>query len=172
MDREQFDKLVRESWPLIVAVARRFDPGPEVADICQDAVLIAWRKREDLRDPEAFGPWVRAIALNVGRSHSRRRQTRMGPAEYVEAAAPDHAQEVVNSQTLADALSQLSKRERLTVEAHHVIGWPLADIAAAFDEPLGTTKARLSRARGKLRRELHRLGWTRLGRSDEKEDER
>jgi RNA polymerase sigma-70 factor (ECF subfamily) len=172
VDREQFEKLVRESWPLIVAVARRFDPGPEVADICQDVVLIAWRKRDDLRDPEAFGPWVRAIALNVGRSHSRRRQTRMGPVESAEAVTPDHAAHVLNSQSLDDALSQLSKRERLTVEAHHVIGWPLADIAAAFEEPLGTTKSRLSRARGKLRRELRRLGWTRLGRSDEKEDER
>jgi RNA polymerase sigma-70 factor (ECF subfamily) len=172
VEREQFERMVRESWPLITAIARRFDPGPEVADICQEVVLIAWRKRDDLRDPEAFGPWVRAIALNVGRSHTRRRQTRLGPAEYEEATAPDHADSVVDGQALEEALSQLSKRERLTVEAHHTIGWPLADIAAAFEEPLGTTKSRLSRARGKLRRELHRLGWTRLGRSEEQEDER
>jgi RNA polymerase sigma-70 factor (ECF subfamily) len=172
MDRAEFERLVRESWPQVTAIARRFDPGPEVADICQEVVLIAWRKREDLQGPEAFGPWVRTIALNVGRSHSRRRQSRMGPVEYAEATAPDHAEQVVDSQALDEALSQLTKRERLTVEAHHVIGWPLADIAAAFEEPLGTTKARLSRARGKLRRELRERGWTRLGRSEEKETER
>jgi len=169
VDQAEFERLVRESWPVIAAVARRFDPGPEAADICQEVVLVAWRKREELRDLQAFGPWVRAIALNVGRSHTRRRQTRLGPVESAEGVAPDHAERVVNAQALEEALSQLSKRERLTVEAHHLIGWPLADIAAAFDEPLGTTKARLSRARGKLRRELHRLGWTRLGRTEERE---
>ena len=170
MDRGDFERLVRESWPLITAIARRFDPGPEVADICQEVVLVAWRKREDLREPEAFNSWVRAIALNVGRSHSRRRQTRLGTVESAEGISPDHAEQVVDGEALEEALSQLNKRERLTVEAHHVIGWPLADIAAAFEEPLGTTKARLSRARGKLRRELRRMGWTRLGRTEEKED--
>jgi RNA polymerase sigma factor (sigma-70 family) len=170
VERADFEKLVRESWPQIVGIARRFDPGPEVADICQEVVLVAWRRLETLRDREAFGPWVRAIALNVGRSHSRGRQTRLGTVESAEGISPDHASQVVDSQALEEALSQLNKRERLTVEAHHVIGWPLADIAAAFAEPLGTTKARLSRARGKLRRELRRLGWTRMGRSEEKEE--
>jgi DNA-directed RNA polymerase specialized sigma24 family protein len=96
----------------------------------------------------------------------------MGPIQEGSAAAPDPAAQIAEGDALAQALAALSERERLTVEAHHVIGWPLADIAAAFQEPIGTTKARLSRARGKLRRQLRRLGWTRLGRSDEKEDKR
>jgi DNA-directed RNA polymerase specialized sigma24 family protein len=80
------------------------------------------------------------------------------------------AEQVLTGQALDEALSALSRRELLTVEAHHVIGWPLAEIAAAFGEPVGTTKARISRARGKLRRELCRLGWNRLGRNEREED--
>jgi RNA polymerase sigma-70 factor (ECF subfamily) len=170
MDRAEFESLIRQSWPTIRSVARRFDPGPEVDDICQEVVLIAWRRRDTVRDPSAFTAWVRSIALNVGRAHTRRRQTRLGPVAQDSAAASDLAQEVADGDSLAQALAALSERERLTVEAHHVIGWPLADIAAAFDEPVGTTKARLSRARGKLRRELRRHGWTRYGRGEEKED--
>ena len=170
MDRAEFESLVRLSWPAIRSVARRFDPGPEVDDICQDVVLVAWRRRPALSDPSAFGAWVRSIALNVGRAHTRRRQTRLGPATYDVRATPDLAQQVADGDALAQALAGLSERERLTVEAHHVIGWPLGDIAAAFDEPVGTTKARLSRARGKLRRQLRRHGWTRYGRGEEKED--
>ena len=79
MERAQFESLMRESWPAIRSVARRFDPGPEVDDICQEVVLVAWR-RDALADVAAFGAWVRAIALNVGRSHARRRETRMGTA--------------------------------------------------------------------------------------------
>ena len=169
MDRAQFESLIRQSWPAIRSVARRFDPGPEVDDICQEVVLVAWRRRDSLHDRSGFGAWVRTIALNVGRAHSRRRQTRLGPVAEDVAGGDDLAQQVADGDSLARALAALNQRERLTVEAHHVIGWPLADIAAAFDEPIGTTKARLSRARGKLRRELRRLGWTRYGRGEEKE---
>jgi RNA polymerase sigma-70 factor (ECF subfamily) len=172
MDRAQFEALIRESWPSIRSVARRFDPGPEVDDICQEVVLIAWRRRDTLTDVTGFGAWVRAIALNVGRAHARRRETRLGAALGDQAAPGDHAAAVTDGAALAQALSYLSKRERLTVEAHHVIGWPLADIAAAFDEPIGTTKARLSRARAKLRGELTRMGWVRDPEEQDKESKR
>ena len=166
MERAGFESLMREQWPVIRSIARRFDCGSDAADICQDVVLVAWRRREQLHDPSGFGPWVRQIALNVGRAHARRREGRMGPIQEEHAAAPDPAGEVADRCSLEQALSALSQRERLTVEAHHMLGWSLADIASAFQEPLGTTKARLSRARGKLRGELRGLGWTRLGRSD------
>jgi RNA polymerase sigma-70 factor (ECF subfamily) len=169
MDRTEFEHLVSRNWPLVRSVARRFGRGPDVEDICQEVVLVAWRRRNTLADATAFGPWVRAIALNVGRAHTRRRETRFGPSADEAAADADIAQQVVDGDALAEALAALSERERLTVEAHHVMGWLLGEIAAAFDEPVGTTKARLSRARGKLRRELRHLGWTRYGRSDEKE---
>ncbi len=166
MDRAEFESLMREQWPAIRSLARRFDCGSDAADICQDVVLVAWRRREQLHDLGGFGPWVRRIALNVGRSHARRRENRMGPIQEEHVTSPDPADAVVDQCSLEQALSGLSQRERLTVEAHHVLGWPLADISAAFQEPLGTTKARLSRARGKLRSELRGHGWTRLGRSD------
>ncbi len=154
MDRAEFEQLIREHWPAVVGVARRFDGGADLADLCQDVVLIAWRQREQLREPEGFGPWVRQIALNVGRSHNRRREGRMGPLLEHHAVAPDPAQKVVDQCTVEQALAVLSHRERLTVEAFHLLGWPVADISAAFAEPVGTTKARLSRARAKLRGEL------------------
>jgi RNA polymerase sigma-70 factor (ECF subfamily) len=167
MERAQFESLVREHWPAVRAVANRFATGAEAADICQDVVLVAWRRREQLEDPVGFGPWLRQIALNVGRAHTRRREGRLGPMQEQAQATPDPSQEVVDRCTVEQALAELSERERLTVEAHHSLGWSLADIAAAFGEPLGTTKARLSRARGKLRRGLRDYGWTRLGRSEE-----
>ena len=85
------------------------------------------------------------------------------------ATAPDIAPAVVDRCSVEQALEVLSQRERLTVEAHHVLGWSLFDIAVAFQEPVGTTKSRLSRARAKLRGELRGSGWTRLGRSEEEQ---
>jgi len=169
MDRAQFEQHIREHWSAIIGIARRFDGGADLADLCQDVVVVAWRRREQLREPEGFGPWVRQIALNVGRSHSRRREGRMGPLLESHATAPDPAQGVVDQCTVEQALATLSQRERLTVEAHHVLGWSLTDISVAFEEPVGTTKSRLSRARAKLRGELRGYGWTRLGRAEKEE---
>lgn len=169
MERGEFEELVREHWGLIQSVARRFASGADLADVCQEVVLVAWRRREQLREPSGFGAWVSRIALNLGRAHCRRREGRLGPMLGGDATAPDPAQEVVDRCALEAVLSELSHRERLTLEAHHVLGWPLADISSALDEPVGTTKARLSRARAKLRNELPRAGWMRLGRSEEEQ---
>jgi len=170
MDRAQFETLVSESWPAIRAVARRFDPGPEVDDLCQEVVLIAWRRRDTVTHASAFGAWVRAIALNVGRAHARRRETRMGTASAERSTTEDPAERLLDRQLLREALAALSKRERLTVEAHHMMGWALSDIATALQEPVGTTKARLSRARAKLRGQLGRMDRTSLGRREHKEE--
>jgi DNA-directed RNA polymerase specialized sigma24 family protein len=72
MERAQFEALMRESWPVIRSVARRFDPGPEVDDICQEVVLIAWRRRDTLTDVAAFGAWVQASARFVVYYNSHR----------------------------------------------------------------------------------------------------
>lgn len=159
MDRVGFEHLVKEHWNTIRSIARRFGQGVDVDDICQETLVVAWRRRDTVQNTDSFGPWVRAITLNVGRAYTRRRMTTMGPVEIENQPGSDPTGAVLDGDALAKALDSLTERERLTVEAHHVIGWPLAEIAAAFREPLGSTKARLSRARVKLRGELTRMGW-------------
>jgi RNA polymerase sigma-70 factor, ECF subfamily len=159
MDRVEFEQLVKEHWSVIRTIARRFGQGHDIDDICQETLIIAWRRRDTIQNVAGFGPWVRMIALNVGRAHTRRRMTTIGPAEVEALPGNDETKAILDGDALAEALHSLTERERLTVEAHHVIGWPLAEIAAAFEEPLGSTKSRLSRARVKLRGELTRMGW-------------
>ena len=42
-------------------------------DLAQETLLIAWRRREQLRDAQALRPWLATIARNVCR-HWRRSQ--------------------------------------------------------------------------------------------------
>ncbi len=44
-------------------------------DLAQETLLIAWRRREQLRELQALRPWLASIARNVCR-HWRRRQIR------------------------------------------------------------------------------------------------
>ena len=53
-----------------------------------------------------------------------------------------------------DAIARLSEEQRDTVELHYVEGLKLWEIAALVEVPVGTIKARLHRARARLRRVL------------------
>jgi RNA polymerase sigma-70 factor (ECF subfamily) len=47
-------------------------PRSDVDDLAQDAFLQAMRRLSSLRNAEAFGPWLAAIARNRARDHWRR----------------------------------------------------------------------------------------------------
>ncbi len=61
---ELFVRLLAKHEPEIRAFIRASLPSPQdVAEVIQDASLIAWRKFSDLDDPEnAFGRWMCVIA--------------------------------------------------------------------------------------------------------------
>ncbi|MSR75566.1 MAG: sigma-70 family RNA polymerase sigma factor [Planctomycetes bacterium] len=48
---------------------RRRVPADVVEDLVQEALIVAWREREQLRDPSRALAWVRSIVLNRMRSH-------------------------------------------------------------------------------------------------------
>ncbi|HZZ97499.1 MAG TPA: sigma factor-like helix-turn-helix DNA-binding protein, partial [Jatrophihabitantaceae bacterium] len=56
---------------------------------------------------------------------------------------------------LRAALGKLSRRQRLAIELHYYLGFPLAEVATLMDCAEGTVKSTLSDARARLR---HLLG--------------
>ena len=61
----------------------------DCADAVQEALLRAWQRRESLRDPEAFRPWLCRITANVCKDMLRRQHRRqMVPLSENLAAAP------------------------------------------------------------------------------------
>lgn len=61
----------------------------DCADAVQEALLRAWQRRDGLRDPEAFRPWLCRITANVCKDMLRRQLRRqMVPLSENLAAAP------------------------------------------------------------------------------------
>ena len=122
----------------------------DAQDIAQEAFARAWQhwaKVSRYDDPEA---WVRTVAwrLMVNRFRALRRwfaaQGRLG--SLVEATAGPSPDRVA----VMAALQRLPKPQRQVVALHHLLDMPVADIAANLGVPVGTVKARLSRARATL----------------------
>ncbi len=84
-DHQAFAELVRRRQGMVRELMRRLCGDRAFAeDLAQQAFVQAWRQLGRLRAPGAFGPWLRAIAVNVWLQEARRAPARM------EVSASDH----------------------------------------------------------------------------------
>ena len=71
-DDAAFSQLYRQFFRMVHAVLLAHVPPGDVDDLAQEVFLQAWRKLDALRDPLAFGGWLRQIALRQSADHLRR----------------------------------------------------------------------------------------------------
>ncbi|MFN8492436.1 MAG: RNA polymerase sigma factor [Caldilineaceae bacterium] len=139
-------------------------------DLAQETLLIAWRQRSQMTDPNGITYWLTAIARNVCRHYlrgQRRRQLHLCSLEpSAEAEANEPAQpgadfdvevELERSEliTLLDrALGLLPAETRTLLIQHYVEEFPQAELAARSGLTTGAVAVRLHRGKLALRQAL------------------
>lgn len=161
-DREAFGQLIERYQDAIYHTAlRKTGNAAEAQELVQDVFVQALRKIGQLRQPEAFGGWLRSIASRRAINAAMRRKT-VQPMENetLDAACVD------DSNPLGDVLRQerarhvraglrrLKALDRNTLVAFYVDGQSLAEMSTKFASPIGTIKRRLHTARKRLAAEL------------------
>lgn len=136
----------------LVAWARPFTREPE--DAAQQALLLAFTRLSELREPEAFAGWLRALVRSAALRLSRRRQPDLVDTPELEAPGEDSAESTELREAVAGAIRQLTPSLQGVIESHYLRGEKLEDIANALKLPLGTVKRRLHDAREQLRSRL------------------
>jgi RNA polymerase sigma-70 factor (ECF subfamily) len=128
----------------------------EAEDAVQDALVVAWKSFDRLRDVERFGAWFDRIVVNGCRDRLRRRGVvRFIPrAADVDPAERDPFAAFIERDALLCGLDRLTADERIVVVLRFWADLPLEGIADRLDWPLGTVKSRLHRALGRLRETL------------------
>lgn len=153
-DETSFDAFYRGSRQRLFAClyALTGDPG-EAQDAVHEAYARAWQRWSrigEYGDPEA---WVRTVARRIAVSRWRRARNavvahrRAGEPPPLPGPSPD-------SVALVSALAQLPVPQRTAIVLHHLVGLPVAEVAAETGVAEGTVKARLSRGRRALARLL------------------
>jgi RNA polymerase sigma factor (sigma-70 family) len=166
-DRLAFGDLVDRHRAEAVRLARRLLRRPQDAeDAVQEALLHAFLGLARLRSPDRFRGWLLGIVLNNARSLWRQRpeyalEDWVGGRALAEATVLDAepSPEVVHAsrelhRLVMEAIGTLPADQRDTVELHYVDGLKIWEIASLIDAPVGTVKARLHRARARLRTTL------------------
>ncbi len=143
-ERGEFEAFVRPHWDAMARLARRLG-GSDWEDVLQDALVLAWRKR-DRYDAErgTAATWLLTLTTDAARKSLRKRPSVL---ELVDTAGSETSDDV----DLARAVARLTDRQRLAVELHYFLGLPVAEIAPIMNCSEGTVKSTLSDARARMR---------------------
>jgi RNA polymerase sigma-70 factor, ECF subfamily len=136
-------------------IARRYArTGIDIDDIVQETLLRAWRKRGQCRAADDPLPWVGRIAHNEGRRYWAKngRDVLQPDPEPPGDGSPANGEPP--GETLAGLLDSLGDGERIVVELRYGHDQTHQAIARQLGMPVGTVKARLHRARHRLKKVL------------------
>ena len=157
MEHERFWKLLEPEHAKAQRFCRRLAGNDDDGDdLYQDGLLAALRRIDSLRDPGAFKAWLYRILINGYRNRYRSLRRRREEALDTVMTEPSHdpAGELTARRWLDRALGALSADEQALVILFELEGWTVNDLAAGLGKPEGTIKARLARARRKMRRRI------------------
>jgi RNA polymerase sigma-70 factor (ECF subfamily) len=154
-----FAELCRRHGSRARTLARRvLGADAEAEDVVQDALLAAFAGLARLRDPERFGGWLYAIAVNLARMRVRARHPDGALAPAAAAPTPEEAvEQTERARLVRSAFAALSDGEQRVVFLHYFGGHGCAEIGAMLGLTEGAVRVRLHRARGRLRSELEFL---------------
>jgi RNA polymerase sigma-70 factor (sigma-E family) len=126
-------------------------------DLVQEAFVRMFGRFRDLRNPDAFGPYLRTTVVNLSRSHFRHAKVERA---YVEregsAPRPGVVPDLGAREEMWQALLRLPERQRTAVVLRYYEDLSEAETADAMRCPLGTVKSLVSRGIGRLRDEMTR----------------
>lgn len=143
-------------WVAAVLLAHK-DRDADLEDLLQEVALRLVRGIENLDEAEAFGPWLRQIAINVARAEGRKKTNRtrlMKLVRYDIASKPTGDSRPGTQRSAKDSLGTLESlpetyREALMLRC--VRGMSYRAISAVTGLPETTIETRIARARRMVR---------------------
>jgi RNA polymerase sigma-70 factor, ECF subfamily len=184
-DSTAFSQLVELYQHRLVGVMNHLLGNTEEAeDMAQEVFLRVYRTRKKYRPKAKFATWLFTIANNLALNALRNRQRKRVVALDVNESGPlgpRPAEQLVQNRDATPstslqhaelaarvriALDNLNERQKMAVILNKFEDMGYAEIAEIMDLTSKAVKSLLSRARARLREELHDFIYTPSGRSD------
>jgi RNA polymerase sigma-70 factor (ECF subfamily) len=158
-ERRRFDQMVATHLPALRARAAQLCRGrADPDDVVQDALMRAFRSRDQMRETARARGWLLVIVTNTFLDSVRRRKARPGEvAMQVEPAAPARDDDDpspwadLDVEDVRAAVADLPDDVRDTYRMFALEGRDYVAIAAAQGIPKATVGTRILRARKRLR---------------------
>jgi RNA polymerase sigma-70 factor (ECF subfamily) len=122
-------------------------------DAVQESALVAWNRRDSLRDPDSVDGWFTRIVVNVCRDELRRR-ARKRELPQPAGAADSGAERLAERDELSRAIARLTPDQQLVLALRFGRDLTVPQIAVQTGIPEGTVKSRLHHSLEQLRAAL------------------
>jgi RNA polymerase sigma factor (sigma-70 family) len=168
-DKSAYEMLLRDSVPLIRAIARRQGVAVDhVDDVVQEVLLTIHRARQTYDPSRSFNAWLRVIAerravdllRQTGRRGARELHSPIAFENYADEGADPATglNQADDAGRVSEALSSLPPRQREAVQSIILKEQSLAEASAATRRSKGSLKVNLHRALKALRSSMGREG--------------
>jgi len=154
-DQQAFTLLVERHQGAIRNYLRRLLVGDNAAadDLAQETFLAAFQKINSWRGTARFGTWLHTIAYRKFLDYKRKHQRQVIMAEVPD-AGQDNRQALEDEVMAQHLMGLLKPEDRAVLTLAYAAGMSHAEIATVIDQPLGSVKARIHRAKLKLNKWL------------------
>ncbi len=164
--------VVKYQHRLAKLVSRYIYDSAEVEDVCQEALIKAYRAIGNFRGESAFYTWLYRIAVNTAKNYlisqgRRPPKTDIDAEDAVQIEAGAAMRETGTpeanaltrelAETVTRAVEQLPEDLRMAITLREIEGLSYDEIAEVMDCPIGTVRSRIFRARDAIDRELKPL---------------
>jgi RNA polymerase sigma-70 factor (ECF subfamily) len=146
-DEALIRSLYEEHGRSLLAYATRLTGDRAAAeDVVQETLLRAWKRADALVNAAgSVRGWLLTVARNIVIDQARARSARPPESEQTAATHPvadDHAESVVNSMVVLEALDRLSEEHRDVLVELYYRDRSVTEAAEALNIPPGTVKSR------------------------------
>ena len=150
-DRDAFERLVRPHLaPALGAATIITGSQSDGADAVQDALLLAWQRLGQLRQPAMFPAWFRQIVVRAATKVARRRRP-IAELDLETAGPADDLDRALDLRTLRKAIARLDIEDRVLITLREFLDLSVAETARVLAIPEGTVKSKLHHALRRLR---------------------
>lgn len=159
---EAFQPLVERHWFRVACLVRKSVRDPQtVEDLCQETFLRAFEKLGQFDVSRPFAPWLLKIAYHYVCEFFRRRGRELSFVPLDEgvvrqALDQEPSRQVLDRAALDECLDALPPSFRIAFVLRHGLMLSYEEMAGILDEPLGTVKITLFRARKLLQDFFHK----------------
>jgi RNA polymerase sigma-70 factor (ECF subfamily) len=140
-----FDERFASARLQLLRIASGLVGPDEAEDVVQDAYVMARRRIGQLREADAFEPWLTKIAVNLCFSRHRRRRRLRDLLPRLHRSG-----QTSTDLGLRELIEQLPARERTVLVLHYGHGYRLEEIAGLLDLTHTNVRTIIARTRRRL----------------------
>jgi len=152
---ETFESFYARELPRLVALARALSGSWGSADdLAQEAMLVAYRRWDEVSHLDLPAAWVRKVCVNQATSHVRRRMAEARALVRLSSRRQLVASDELEGDSFWVEVRRLPRRQAQTIALHYVYDLGVADIATTLGCSDSSVKSHLVRGRAALARRL------------------